>query len=197
MAKGVVAFLKKLGYSKVNLMGFSMGSFISQQIALTEPALVNKMILTGTGPKGAEGLSNLPTLLASAAGLSQEEFLLKFAFTASPNSIKAGKLSYQRIQKRVTNRDAPLRAESITAEVKAVLGWAAPYPDAFKELKNITQPVLIAQGDHDIPVPVINAVQMSQNLPNAQLIVYPDAGHAAVFQYPDKFVQSALDFLSR
>ena len=197
MAKGVVTFIKTLGYSKVDLMGFSMGSFISQQILLTEPALINKAILTGTGPKGAEGLSNLPNLLATYGGLSQEEFLLKFAFTSSPASIEAGKLSYQRIQKRTVNRDTPATPESATAQVKAVLGWAQPNPGALNELKNITQPVLIAQGESDLPVPVSNAINMSKNIPNAQLIVYPDAGHAAVFQFPDKFVQSALVFLGK
>ena len=197
MAKGVVTFIKALGYSKVNLLGFSMGGFISQQVVLTEPGLVNKVILTGTGPKGAEGLSNLPNLIASFGGLSQEEFLLKFAFTSSVASIEAGKLSYERIQRRVVNRDAPISQESATAQVKAVLGWAQPNPDALNELKNITQPVLIAQGDSDLPVPVVNAINMSKNIPDAQLIVYPDAGHAAFFQYADKFVQSTLAFLSK
>jgi len=197
MAKGVETFIHALGYSKVNLMGFSMGSFISQQIVLTEPALVNKVILTGTGPKGAEGLSNLPNLLAATAGLNQEEFLLKFAFTSSPESITAGKASYQRIQKRAVNRDAPVSQESVGAELKAVLGWAQPYPDALNELKNITQAVLIAQGQNDAPVPVVNAINMSHSIPNAQLIIYPDAGHAAVFQYPNEFVKAALNFLAK
>lgn len=174
-----------------------MGSFISQQVVLTEPSLVNKIILTGTGPKGSVGLSNLPGLLASTAGLSQEDFLLKFAFTSSPASIEAGKQSYERIQKRVENRDAPVTQESATAQVKAVLGWAQPYPNAFKELQTITQPMLIAQGENDLPVPVINAINMSKNVPHAQLIVYPDAGHAAFFQNADRFVQSALDFISK
>jgi len=197
MAKGVVRFINALGYNKVNLLGFSMGSFISQQVVLTNPALVNKLILTGTGPKGADGLSNLPKLLASTAGLSQEEFLLKFAFTSSAASIDSGKRSYERIQKRMVARDIPASQQSSTAQVKAVLGWAQPYPDAFKELKTITQPVLIVQGQYDLPVPVVNAINMSHNIPGAQLIVYPDAGHAAFFQYPGEFVQAALEFLNK
>lgn len=195
MAKDAVAFINALGYTKVNLMGFSMGAFISQQVVLTQPALVNKIILTGTGPKGSQGLSNLPSLLAASAGLSAEESFLHFGFTTSAASISAGKNAYERTLKRQVNRDAPLSADAGTAEVKAVLGWAQPYPDALKELQAVTQPVLIAQGQKDIPVPVINALNMAQNLPNAQLVVYPDAGHAAVFQYPGSFVQTALDFL--
>ena len=197
MAKGVVTFIKALGYNKVDLMGFSMGSFISQQIVLTEPALVNKVILTGTGPKGAEGLLNLPGLLQKFGGLSQEDFLLKFAFTSSEASIEAGKQSYERIQKRVDNRDVPATPESVTNQVKAVLGWGQPDPNALNELKNITQPVLIVQGENDLPVPAVNAINMSHSIPNSKLILYPDAGHAAVFQNPDNFVQSASAFLGK
>jgi pimeloyl-ACP methyl ester carboxylesterase len=196
MAQGVVSFIRALGYNKVNLMGFSLGSFISQQIVLTEPALVNKLILTVTGPKGAEGLSNLPNILGSLAGLSPEDFLLQFAFTSSPASINAGKRSYERIQKRTVDRDTPVSPSSLFAGIIAVLGWAQPYPNAFNELQNITQPVFIVQGESDLPVPVINAINMSENIPNEELNVYPNAGHAAIFQYPERFVPAALHFLS-
>src|SRR5262245_49458902 len=96
MAKGVVTFINALGYTKVNLMGFSMGSFITQQIALTSPNLVNKIILTGTGPKGAEGLANLPSILASAAGLTPKQVFLVSFFASSTTSQQAGELSYER-----------------------------------------------------------------------------------------------------
>ena len=197
MAKGVVTFIKALGYSNVNLMGFSMGSFITQQIMLTEPALVNKVILTGAGPKGSEGLSNLPTLLAAAANLSPEDAFLRFAFTSSAESVSAGKLSWERSQKRTVNRDAPLSAESGAAELSAVLGWAQPYPNALNELKTITKPVLIVQGHDDIPVPVVNAINISKSIPNAQIVIYPDAGHAAFAQNPDEFLKDALGFLNK
>jgi pimeloyl-ACP methyl ester carboxylesterase len=184
MAKGVVAFIKALGYTKVNLMGFSMGSFISQQIVLTEPGLVNKIILTGTGPKGAAGLSNLPNLLGAAAGLSPEDSFLKFAFTSATASVAAGKAVWLRTLERTVDRDVPLSAATGGAELTAVLGWAQP-----------TQPVLIAQGEEDLAIPVINSQNMSKGFPNAKLIIYPDAGHAAFFQYHDQFVASVNDFL--
>ena len=197
MTKGAVTFIKALGYGKVNLLGFSMGSFISQQIALTQPALVNKIILTGTGPKGAEGLSNLPNTLASAAGLSPEQVFLVSGFATSAASQSAGKSAYQRTQQRQADRDAPLNGDAFTAEVKAVVAWAQPDANALKELQSVTQPVLIAQGEKDILVPVINAINMSHNISGAQLIVYPDAGHIAIFQYHDEFVKAALDFLGK
>ncbi|UPK66586.1 alpha/beta fold hydrolase [Chitinophaga filiformis] len=195
MAKGAVAFIKVLGYSKVNLMGFSMGGFITQQIVLTEPALVNKVVLTGTGPKGSEGLANLPDILVGGAGLNPLESYLYFGFTTSDASRAAGKLSYERVHKRTIDRDSAVSAESNTAQLTAVLAWAQPYPDALKELEAVTQPVLHIQGQKDKPVPVVNAINMSQHIPNDRLVIYPDAGHAAFFQYPEQFVQEVNDFL--
>jgi pimeloyl-ACP methyl ester carboxylesterase len=196
MARGAVTFIKALGFPKVNLMGFSMGGFITQQIVLTEPGLVGKVILTGTGPKGSEGLSNLPNIIASTANLTPEETFLTFGFTKSEASVKAGKASYERIQQRKTDRDLPLSQQAGVAQLTAVLDWAKPYLNALNELKAVTQPVLIAQGKNDVPVPVINAINMSESIPNARLVVLPDAGHAAFCQYPDQFVKEAIGFLS-
>jgi len=197
MAKSSVAFINALGLKKVNLLGFSMGSFISQQIILTEPSLVEKVILTGTGPKGSQGLSNLPVLLGSIAGLSPEEVFIKFGFNSSPASIAAGKRSWERVQQRQVDRDLPLTAEASTAELTAVLNWAQPNPEALTELSKITQPVLIVQGEKDLPVPVINAVNMSKSIPNAKLIIYEDAGHASFYQNPEMFVNSSNAFLNK
>ncbi|HEY0715126.1 MAG TPA: alpha/beta hydrolase, partial [Polyangia bacterium] len=197
MASGAVSFIKALGHTKVNLMGFSMGGFISQQIALTEPALVNKIILTGTGPKGSVGLGDLPKILASATSdnPSPEELFLRFGFTQSEASRRAGKAAYQRVNARVIDRDKPVSNESVSAGVAAVLGWAQANPNALAELKLMTQPTLIIQGQKDVPVPVINAINLSQNIPNARLVLFPDAAHAALFQFPAQFVQHVLDFL--
>lgn len=195
MATDAVVFIKAMGLTKVDLMGFSMGGFITQQILLTEPALVHKAILTGTGPKGSEGLANLPNIIASTANLTPEETFLTFGFTKSEASLSAGKASYERIQKRKTDRDQPLSQQAGGAQLAAVLAWAKPYPNALNELKAIQQPVLLVQGKNDVPVPVINAINASQSIPNANLVVYPDAGHAAFCQYADRFVQEAVNFL--
>lgn len=197
MATAVRTFIKALGLQKVNLVGFSLGSFISQQIALTEPGLINKMVLTGTGPKGATGLSDLTKLLAAGANLTAEENFLFFGFTNSANSVAAGKASWERIQQRTENRDAAVSQVSAGAQVAAVLKWAQPYEGAVAELKTITQPVLIIQGEKDVPVPVVNAQLMAANIPNAKLIVYPDAAHASLFQNADDFVRSVTSFLGK
>ena len=197
MAKEVVSFTKALGYNKVNLLGFSMGSFISQQIVLTEPGLVNKIILTGTGPKGSKGLSDLPKFLAAAAKLTPEQIFLGSLFAQSDFSQTAGKSAYERVQERQADRDTQVGPESFTNQVKAVLGWAQPNPDALTGLQSVKQPVLIVQGQEDVLVPVENAINMSKSIPNARLIVYPDAGHGSFFQYHDDFVKKAIEFLGK
>ncbi|GAA4323805.1 hypothetical protein GCM10023149_25000 [Mucilaginibacter gynuensis] len=90
--------------------------------------------------------------------------------------------AYARIQKRTVNRDAVLSQETGLAEVTAVLGWVQPYPEALNDLKKVNQPVFIAQGENDISIQIINAANISKSLPNATLVVYPDAGHSSFFQ---------------
>lgn len=72
MANDAIDFIKAMNLSKVNIMGFSMGGFVAQRIVLTEPDLINKIILADSGPKGAIGLSNLPNIIAGTAGLKQD-----------------------------------------------------------------------------------------------------------------------------
>jgi len=197
MAKGATTFIKALGYNKVNLLGFSMGSFVGQQILLTEPSIVNKIVLTGTGPKGATGLSNLPNILAGAAGLSPEESFLYFGFTKSAASRDSGLLVYQRVALRKVNRDTTLSEQASNAAFTAVLGWAQPNENALTELEQITQPTLIIQGEEDLPVPVVNAVNMSKHIHNSQLIIFKDAAHASLFQYHTEFVGHVSEFLGQ
>ncbi|WP_415326893.1 alpha/beta fold hydrolase [Chryseobacterium sp. MMS23-Vi53] len=197
MANDAIDFMEALHLTKVNIMGFSMGGFIAQRVALTKPALINKIILTGTGPKGAIGLSNLPNIVASTAGLSPEESFLKFGFTTSTQSIAEGKAAYARIQLRTTDRDLTLSDATSGAQFTAVLAWAQPDANALEEVKNIKKPVLIVHGENDLPVSVQNAHNMSQNLENSELLIFPDSGHASFFQNHDAFVAKAIQFLNK
>ncbi|MFZ4928008.1 alpha/beta fold hydrolase [Chryseobacterium sp. Mn2064] len=197
MADDAVDFIKALNLNKVNIMGFSMGGFVAQRIVLTEPSLINKVILTGTGPQGAIGLSNLPNIIAGTAGLSAEASFLKFGFTESSQSIAAGKASYARIQLRTTDRDLPLSDNTSNAQFTAVLSWAQPDADALITLKKIKNPVLIVHGENDLPVSVQNAKNMAQVLEHAELLIFPDSGHASFFQNHETFVNKAIDFLGK
>lgn len=197
MANDAIDFIEALHLTKVNIMGFSMGGFIAQRVALTKPVLINKIILTGTGPKGAIGLSNLPNIVASTAGLSPEESFLKFGFTSSAQSIAEGKAAYARIQLRTNDRDLTLSDAASAAQFSAVLAWAQPNAGALDELKNIKNPVLIVHGENDLPVSVQNAYNMSQNFENSEVVIFPDSGHASFFQNHDAFVTKVLQFLNK
>ena len=195
MATDAVSFIKALGYSKFNLMGFSMGGMITQQILLTKPELVNKVILSSTGPKGSDGLAELPKRTAEVSSLSPDDQLVHLFFSPSANSQQLGKRWIARYNERTVNRDPEVTKESAGAQLAAVLGWAQPTADALDQLKTINQPVLIVDGRYDKLVPVTNSFNLFKSLPNARLYLFPDAGHGAIFQYPGEFVQKALEFL--
>ena len=197
MADDAVDFIRALNLDKVNIMGFSMGGFVAQRIVLTYPSLIDKMILTGTGPQGAIGLSNLPDIVGSTAGLSPEASFLKFGFTESAQSIAAGKAAYARIQLRTTDRDLILSDATSNSQFTAVLTWAQPDAGALEELKNIKNPVLIVHGENDLPISVQNAKNMAGNLEHSELLVFPDSGHASFFQNHEAFVARALEFLGK
>jgi len=195
MARDAVSFIKALGYPKVNLLGFSMGGYMTQEILLTEPQLVNKVVLTSTGPQGAEGLSDLLVRLGEVSKKTPDDQLLSLLFTQSDYSQESGRLFLQRIHKRTVNRDLETTNESNGAQVAAVLGWAQPKDGTFDRLKTITQPVLIFEGRNDILVPVANSFHLFQNIPNARLVLFPDAGHGSIFQFTDLFLAEAIPFL--
>lgn len=195
MARDAVSFIRTLGYTKVDVLGFSMGGFVAQQLVETEPQLVNKLILVGTGPQGAEGLASIGQKLQAAANLPPEELFLGGLFAPSAHSRELGKASFARIQAKKEGRDLPLSKESFGAEFTAVLGWAQPDSAGFERAKNVKNPVLIFGGQYDFFIPVVNPVKLYETMPNARLVLLPDAGHASFFQYPELFVQEAGAFL--
>lgn len=195
MAKDAVSFIKALGYSKVNILGFSMGGFVGQEIVETQPQVVNKLILVGTGPQGSEGLAEIGQKVQAAAKLSPKEVFLVSLFSPSEYSQNLGKAAFGRIYANAKDHEQRLSKESFTAEFTAVLGWAQPNPAAFERAKSVSNPVLIVGGQYDFFIPVVNPLKLYQTLPNARLLLLPDAGHASFFQYPELFVQEANNFL--
>lgn len=197
MANDAIDFIKAMNLGTVNIMGFSMGGFVAQRIVLTDPEIVNKIILVDSGPKGAIGLANLPNIVAGTAGLTAEESYLKFGFTDSQASIAAGKASFARVHLRAVDRDPALSDATSTAQFTAVLAWAQPDANALEEIKTIKKPVLIIHGDKDLPISVQNAYNMKQTLENALLIEFSDSGHAAFYQNHEAFLIKALEFLAQ
>ncbi|MBB6271737.1 pimeloyl-ACP methyl ester carboxylesterase [Pedobacter cryoconitis] len=195
MAQDAISFIKALGLKKVNILGFSMGGFIAQQLILDEPALVNKLILAGTGPKGGTGIADIITPLTASSKLGDNDQKLFLFYTHTSASRKMGQQALNRIYKRKKNRDRETTGPAIQAQLKSILSWGQPDAEALNNLKKIKLPVLVINGSHDIVVPTINSYVLFQNLVNARLSLYPDSGHGSIFQFPELFLNEAVSFL--
>jgi len=197
MAKDARAFIHALGYEKVDLIGFSLGGFISQEILLQEPQLVRKAILTGTGPAGGAGIQNVTriTYLDIMRGLfSFKDAKTYLFFNRNKNGKKSAKEFLSRLKERKEDRDKKMGIGNLQRQLKAIHAWALQSPH---DLSVIKQPVLVANGDNDRMVPSSNTPDLAKRIPNSEIIIYKDAGHGGIFQYHDDFVKSALAFLTR
>jgi pimeloyl-ACP methyl ester carboxylesterase len=199
MARHVTAFVDALGLEKIDLFGFSMGGFVAQNVVLDRPKLVRRLILAGTGPEGGEGMVGYPDLATRHATQevpTEENFLYLF-FYPSDSSRAAGRAYWKRRHER-EDQDTPSSNAAMMAQVKAIATWGAvPASDRYAKLKSIGLPVLIVNGKTDLMVPTVNSFILQQHLQDAELIIYPDSGHGAIFQFPAKFVREATTFLDR
>jgi pimeloyl-ACP methyl ester carboxylesterase len=194
MARDAVAVIGALGFSKVDLLGFSLGGFVAQAIVQQRPDLVRKIILAGTGPAGGEGIGNvgvLPEAIAKATAANKHPKHFLF-FTQTHNGQAAADAFLQRLKERTEDLDTPVSNETIQAQSAAIGAWARG--DATS-LGAVQHPVLVANGDDDAMVPTPNSFELARRLPNAELSIFPDAGHGGIFQYHAAFVQQALAFL--
>lgn len=195
MARDAIAFIRALGYDQVDLLGFSLGGFVAQVIAEQEPQLVRKLILAGTGPAGGDGIDKvtpitlLDTLKAALTFKDPKEYLF---FTRTANGKATARQFVNRLKERTDNRDKSISVTAFRNQLKAIHTWGRQQP---ADLTVIHQPVLVANGDHDRMVPSSNSTDLARRLPNAQLTLYPDAGHGGIFQHHEEFVDEALNFL--
>lgn len=196
MANDAIAVIRALGFEKVDLLGFSLGGFVAQDIALRSPELVRKLILTGTGPAGGQGIDKVwsvswPLMLKGLITFRDPKFYL--FFTPSAKGQKAASAFLERLKERKKDRDKGPTPSALLRQLKAITAWGRQMP---QDLSRIQTPTLIANGDSDIMVPTVNTTDMARRIPNAQLIIYEDAGHGGIFQYHDDFVAKALVFLN-
>jgi pimeloyl-ACP methyl ester carboxylesterase len=197
MARDAITFTDALGLTMIDIAGHSMGGLVAQEVALARPELVRRLMLVGTGPRGGEGLGALPAWVAKLFTRKyprQEDMWLPIMFAPTQTSQAAGHAHIERIIAR-TDRDAPVSDQSIAAQRSALAAYGAAKDRSYAHLKGLELPVLVVNGTHDIVIPTINSYILQQFLPNAELILYPDAGHGAHFQYPELFVRHARIFL--
>src|SRR5260370_1185798 len=186
MADHAMKFLDALGLTRVDVLGFSLGGMVAQVMALKRPALLRRIILTGTGPEGGVGVAmDRPELLKIFVDqqMPSSEKLVKLFFETTETSQSAGRQFVQRLARRIEDKDTPTTAEAAGAQLAAMAAWAKAGGEPYAELKKITQPVLVTNGNNDIMIPTVNSVTLSEHLPNAQLITYPHSGHGSLSQH--------------
>lgn len=197
MADDAAAFVRALGLEQIDVQGFSLGGFQALDLTWRHPTLVRKLMLLGTGPRGGNPDME-PRVLGTAAHPVPvlEDFLYLF-FGRSEKAKQAGKEFWERRHRRV-DQDPPSSPEVAKAQIEANMHYLPRLveDDPFSYLRGIQQPTFILNGVNDVMVPTVNSFYMARNLPNAQLFIYPDAGHAAQFQYPQRFLRHAVQFLS-
>ncbi len=199
MGANAIAFIKALGLKKVDVLGFSIGGFVAQEIALQAPDLVRRLVLVGTGPRGGQNMATLTPEAQQIFGATYkvpEELWLKVHFTDSEASQAAGREFLKRFLRRTENRDPEVNEKVAPAQIEAIGKWGVQRKGSYEYLKTILQPTLVVNGDNDVIIYSINSWILQQNIPNAQLIIYPDANHGSQYQYPGRFVRHVSDFLS-
>jgi pimeloyl-ACP methyl ester carboxylesterase len=199
MVAHLLAFADALGLTQVDLLGFSLGGMVAQQAALDRPSFIRKMLLVGTAPEGGEDIMHMekPELkkITDDPSLPGLQRLVKLFFTPSEASQAAGQAFVTRLAARTEDREPISGPKVAQAQIAAFRAWERVDGERFSKLRRITQPCLVVNGVFDKLIPVRNSYMLSEHLPRAMLLTYPDAGHGSLFQFHDSFVRQASLFL--
>jgi pimeloyl-ACP methyl ester carboxylesterase len=200
MAEHVFAFLDTLDVETCDVLGFSLGGVIGQQMVVHRPTIFRKLILVGTAPRGGEDIMHLNKASLSKplhdTSLKGYEVLQKIFFAPTETSQAAGKAFIERLMLRQQDREPVSGPEVGQAQMAAFQEWEQYKGERFADLKRIKQPTLVVNGVFDDMIVVQNSYWLSENLPNAVLLTYPDAGHGSLFQWHDSFTRHAAAFLA-
>jgi pimeloyl-ACP methyl ester carboxylesterase len=200
MAQHVFAFLQTLGIDNCDVLGYSLGGMIAQQMALDSPKAIHKMVLVGTAPRGGEDIMHLnkPSIDKHVKDptLKGYQVLQKIFFAPTDTSQASGQEFIRRLTQRQQDREPPAGPEVAQAQMAAFGEWEKYTGERFADLKRIQQPTLVVNGVHDEMIPVLNSYWLGENLPNAVLLTYPDAGHGSLFQWHESFTRQVKEFLA-
>jgi len=199
MTKHAIAFLDALGIPQVDVLGFSLGGMIAQEMVLQRPLLVRKMVLVGTAPEGGDDIMHMekPELkkITDDSNLTGFQKLVKLFFTSSPQSQAAGEAFVARLAQRKHDQEPISGPKVAQAQITAFRAWETVNGLRFAKLRKISQPCLVMNGVFDNMIPVTNSYMLSEHLPNAMLLTYPDAAHGSLFQFHESFVRQTSLFL--
>jgi pimeloyl-ACP methyl ester carboxylesterase len=199
MARDALAFIDALGLDEVDILGFSLGGYVAQQLTLLRPRLVRRLVLAGTAPQGGPDLHRWSDTVYALATADQPtaEDLLSLFFSPSEESRAKGAEYLQRAYQRQDDRDAPTDLATRDAQLTAITAWGIPDATRLNRLAGITQPTLVANGDDDQMMHTKNSRLLAEQLRNAELRIYPDANHGFLDQYPERFADDIAEFLNR
>lgn len=199
MAKHALAFVDALGLNQLDVLGYSLGGMVAQQMALERPSLVRKMLLVGTAPEGGEDIMHMekPELkkITDDPNIPGLQKLVKLFFAPSKSSQAAGEAFVARLAQRKQDGEPQAGMKVAIAQITAFRAWEQFSGERFSNLGKMTQPCLVINGVFDNMIPVRNSYMLSEHLPNAMLLTYPDAGHGSLFQFHNSFVRQASLFL--
>jgi pimeloyl-ACP methyl ester carboxylesterase len=200
MAKHAFAFLDGLKLRSCDVLGYSLGGMVAQQMALDRSSVFRRMVLVGTAPRGGEDIMHLdkPSLAKhfSNPKLQGYAILQKIFFAPTESSQEAGAAFIERLSQRTEDREPVSGPAVAQAQMAAFRDWETYIGQRFADLKSIKHPTLVVNGIHDEMIPVQNSYWLSENLPNAILLTYPDSGHGSLFQFHESFTRQAAAFLA-
>jgi pimeloyl-ACP methyl ester carboxylesterase len=195
-AANAAKFIEALGYRQVDVLGFSFGGLVAQEMTLQRPELVRRLIIVGSGAGYVEGanLGAKAIEVATKPVNTDEDFLYLF-FKETPSSQAAGREHLARLRLRADAFSERVSEKAWKAMLAAGSDVGTPDTSLLRRVGSIRQPVLVANGVEDVMIPTYQSFALAQAIPNARLIIYPDSGHAFLFQYPETFGDEVLRFL--
>jgi pimeloyl-ACP methyl ester carboxylesterase len=196
MARNAIAFIRALRISKADVVGYSIGGKIAQEIAVQAPDLVRKLVLVGTGPRGADTAASKAAEIFSATYDPPEHLWIAAHFSASPAGRAAG-LAYLERKHRRRDRSPEVSEASAATQYQAIALSNEKVDGVLDYLSEIHHPALVVHGHNDLIIPTVNGFTLQQHLPNAQLIIFPDSSHAPFYQYPETFIREVSAFLDQ
>ena len=198
MAHDAIAFLTAMQFSRVDLLGFSIGSFVAQQIALVRPAILRRLVLASSAPQGAAGMHGWAPEVIEAIGTPQTspEAYLDVFFTQSASSRQAGQQAQHRMYTRTQDRDKATTWATREAQYDAVCTWGIPHHALLQRLSAIEMPVFVANGDSDPMILPRYSYLLAGLIPHAQVKIYPDSAHGFLFQHHAEFAADVEAFLT-
>ena len=198
MARDAIAFVSAMQLSQVDLLGFSIGSFVAQQIALVRPALVRRLILASSAPQGAAGMHGWAPEVIGAIGTpnTSPEAYLDVFFARSASSRQAGQEALRRMYTRTEDRDTATTWATREAQYDAVCAWGIPDHALLQRVSAIDVPVFVANGDSDPMILPHYSYLLAGLIPHARVKIYPDAAHGFLFQHHAEFAADVDAFLA-